>query len=141
MPETIIGNMEQKRASFAYKCAKMATQENIMPKYSAYVKKLPMMIKTNGLGAALTFVFAKKNNKNKIDSPEKQAYRKLYEDIQKWLTEESPLIKIKLKKEEELIDSIVKQESQKYRMLTIETLAFLNWLKRFSEGMVKEEGE
>ncbi len=136
MPETIVGNMEQKRASFAYECAKKMEGNK---KYAPYVKKLPMMIKTNGLGAAIAFVFAKKNDKNKTNSPEKKAYEALYNNIKEWLTKKSLVIKIKLEGKEELIEAIVKQESPEYRTLTIETLAFLNWLKRFSEGMAKDE--
>jgi CRISPR-associated protein Cmr5 len=37
----------------------------------------------------------------------------------------------------ELIDWVISCNSPEYRFITQELLAFLNWLKRFAEGMIK----
>jgi len=84
------------------------------------------MIKTNGLGATFAFVLSK-SNKDK-------AYEKIYEQTGKWLKK-----KEYISNPQNLAEEIVSCESPKYRMLTIETLAFFNWLRRFADGLIKGE--
>ena len=52
--------LEQGRAAYAYNAAKDGKNKlgNKDSEYKSYVKKLPMLIKTNGLGAAMSFCFA-----------------------------------------------------------------------------------
>jgi len=41
----------------------------------------------------------------------------------------------------DLIDWVISCDSTDYRYITQEILAFLNWLKRFAEGLIEEEEE
>jgi len=73
--ETIINKLEKGRAEFAYKCAENG--KNILKKYEidgewyeddkykSYIKKLPSMILSNGLGQTLAFVISKKQKPKK----------------------------------------------------------------------------
>jgi CRISPR-associated protein Cmr5 len=131
--------LEQGRAEFAFNCAKTASEKSdIADEYKQYAKKLPMMIKTNGLGASLAFYFSKAKNK----SGSKTAYGYLLEDIGKWLKrpENSHLISLSEKAEGgELLREIVGMDSPQYKSLTVEVLAYLLWLRRFADGIIKSK--
>ncbi len=135
--ETRIQGIEGGRAKFAWKCAKEAINkldEKKRKDYKSYVKKIPMYIKTNGLGATLAFMCSKKD-----------IYSYIGKQITAWLQEHpTKLIPLDGKADfETLLGKVVSLNSSTYRALTIEVLAFLNWLRRFAEGLIedKEEGK
>ena len=66
LPKTL----EQGRAEFAYKYAEAG--KKLGSEYKAYVKKIPMLIKTNGLGA--TFAFIKSKGGKTYDLIHKQTF-------------------------------------------------------------------
>jgi CRISPR-associated protein Cmr5 len=119
-------SLEQGRAKFAYECAEKGIK--IGKEYKSFDRKLPMLIKTNGLGAALAFA------KNKDD-----ASKKIYGHIYEWLKTDNKLGIFKKEEEEDLVAVVISQDSSNYRALTIETLAFLAWLKRFAEGLIADD--
>jgi CRISPR-associated protein Cmr5 len=115
--------LEQGRAEFAYQRAKTASEKTaIREDYKSYVKKIPMLIKTNGLGATIAFVKAKEGD----------AYDIIYQDISAWLVAQGLL-----KKDEKFLEVIIQKDSSESRRITIEVLAFLNWLKRFADGLIQ----
>ncbi len=132
--ETKIKGIESGRAKFAWECTKEALKEldeKKQKEYKSYAKKIPMYIKTNGLGASFAFMFSKKDT-----------YSYIGDQITKWL-KKCPTKVISLEENanfEILVEKIVSLNSSSYRALTIEVLAFLNWLRRFAEGLI-EEGE
>ncbi|NLO98312.1 MAG: type III-B CRISPR module-associated protein Cmr5, partial [Peptococcaceae bacterium] len=73
------------------------------------------------------FAFVKSKNKEK-------AYELIYKQTEEWLKESGCL-----SGQEELIEQIIKKNSTDYRYLTNEVLALFNWLRRFSEGLIKGE--
>jgi CRISPR-associated protein Cmr5 len=58
-----IKSLEQGRAKFAYECASKGSQQPTKKEYKSHVKKIPMLIKTNGLGSTFAFVKSKKMQK------------------------------------------------------------------------------
>ncbi|MGQ9702774.1 MAG: type III-B CRISPR module-associated protein Cmr5, partial [bacterium] len=113
-------------------------------KYASYVKKLPQMILSNGLGQTLAFVLSKKKKQKNDNNPgseanPKNAYDLIYEQITKYLKKDIP-VRIKLPENIDLLEWVISCNSTDYRYITQEILAFLNWLKRFVEGMIEEEG-
>jgi CRISPR-associated protein Cmr5 len=129
---TTINGIEQGRAKFAYECANNIQRE-LKESYKSHVKSFPMLIKTNGLGASLAFLFSKKDK-------EKEVYKKVGENIVKWLKENENYKNYGLVEPtnlEDLTKGVIRLNSIEYRALTIEVLAFFNWLKRFAEGLVK----
>lgn len=118
--------LENGRAKFAYDYAEGAVKKfgEKDKEYKSNVKKIPMMIKTNGLGATLAFIKAKGKDGN--------AYCLIYTQAKEWLKQKFPEIGDK-----DLVDYIISNDSNQYRALTIETLAFFNWLRRFAEGLFK----
>ncbi|HHW01218.1 MAG TPA: type III-B CRISPR module-associated protein Cmr5 [Thermoanaerobacterales bacterium] len=131
--KTVIKGLEQGRASFAYKCARAGNQIDKRKEYKQYVKKLPMLIKTNGLGAALAFVRSKISDKT---SESGHAYKLIYDQIAEWLKKDDKKL-IDLSGDADLVAAIISLDSSQYRAVTIEVLAFLNWLRRFAEGLIE----
>ena len=144
MPDNI-KKLEQGRAKYAYKCVENAIEK--FPKkpdakeaskdakaFKSYSKKLPMMIKTNGLGAALAFALSKGK------SDENTPWGLLYKQIHEWLKYEKQWL-LGNNPPTDLSKAAINLDSQEYRALTVEVLAFLNWLRRFAEGLIEGEAD
>jgi CRISPR-associated protein Cmr5 len=112
---TTRNTLEQGRAQHAFEQAKKYTGDK--EKFASYAKKLPMMIKTNGLGASMAFAKAKNE----------KAWKELFQAIEEWLKEKNYV-------QEALLEELVKMDSTSYRILTNEIIAYLSWLRRFAEG-------
>jgi CRISPR-associated protein Cmr5 len=159
---------EQERAAFAYQCVKNVVtfegkskdkkgnditvkyqcnaknkneQHGNCAAYKAYVKKTPMLIKTNGLGAAFGFIKAKSD---KDCASKGYAYHLIYTQTTDWLKKTmSQIFQVEGKKEEEkdLIIALLNQDSQVYRQASVEIMALFTWLKRAAEGLIEGEAE
>lgn len=131
-----IGGIENGRASYAYDCAlKAKTFDNCKCEYKSYVKNIPAMIKINGLGATLAFIKSKqKNDANKKE----YAYKLIYDQIDDWLKLESKGL-VNLGENDDLVRKIIELPSQNYRAVTIEILGLFSWIRRFAEGLIKEQ--
>ena len=128
MNENGIRGIEQGRAKFAYDSVNDVAQnsnEDMKKKYKSCAKKLPVLIKTNGLGQALAFI-------NKRDD----GNDKLYDTIGEWL-----INKQLIEANQDLVNIVINKPSNEYRRLTTETLALLNWVRRFVDSLMKGVGE
>lgn len=120
--------IENGRADYAYNIVANTIQKNSPEKnseYRSYIKKLPSIIQVNGLGQALAFCFSKGGE-----------YKRIYDQIYGWL-------KINNKEyfpneNEEFVKAVINMDSKEYRVITMEVLALLNWMRRFVDGMVKK---
>lgn len=138
MNENSIRSIEQGRAKFAYDQVKDIADldpdqdgldpqaaesiKDLQKKYKSGAKKLPVLIKTNGLGQALAFIKGRDVGNEK-----------LYDMIGRWLTFKQL---IALDDNTELVQVVISEPSNEYRRLTIETLALLNWVRRFVDGLM-----
>lgn len=151
--ETLVTKLERGRAEFAYRCA--LEGKNIMSgskvdnewyrddKYKSYVKKIPSMILSNGLGQTIAFIVAKRKKENDKRKPgtkdnPKNAYDLIYKQLTDYLRSNSTT-RINITDKAELIEWVISLPSAQYRYLTEEVLAFLNWLKKFAEGLIETE--
>jgi CRISPR-associated protein Cmr5 len=134
--KTIITKLERGRAEFAYRKVKevLGKNEKIQKEYRSHAKKLPQMILSNGLGQSLAFTFSKAKDK------EENAYHLLYSQLSEYLESES-VARIAKPQNCELIEWVISLDSTQYRYVTEEVLAFLNWLRRFAEGMIVVDKE
>ncbi len=140
MPDVKRNALERGRAKFAYERAKNVKDnfESISGNYKSYVKKMPMLIKTNGLGAALAFIYSKQE---KSDTQKKAyGYKLLFDNIAEWLKKDEKQL-LEYTENADLVAKIIALDSPSYRMITVEVLAFLNWLRRFAEGLIEKEEE
>lgn len=127
----LLYTVEQGRASFAYKRVNDTVGQPWSSEYKSYLKKLPMYIKTNGLGATFAFIFNKKGNEGK-----KRAYQRIYEDCTEWLkADPKEIFNIGNK---ELMLYILELKSPEYRALTNEIIALAKWMGRFADGLIIE---
>ena len=138
MQENIIPDLEQGRAKFAYDRVKViadrdpdaegldereaSKRKKAQKAYKTGAKKLPVLIITNGLGQALAFI------KTRNDT--------LYQDLTDWLHS-----KEFIEKNDDLVSEVIRMDSHEYRRLTTETLAFLNWVRRFVDGLMPKVEE
>lgn len=132
--------LEQGRAAKAYRFAEAGAKLSKKKEYKSYVKKLPMLIKTNGLGAAMAFIFAKgsKNGLPKTSEP----WGLIYSQIEEWLMEDEKCKRNLIKVEKNrLAYSLTLMDSYTYRAVTIEVLALLTWVRRFAEALIAGEAD
>ncbi len=98
-------------------------------KYGTLVRKMPSYILTNGLGQTLAFLKAR--GRSEPDSE----HEILYEQLSGWLRE-------RLSINDDILGWIIQHaDSRQYRYATMETLAFLQWLKRFAEAILPKGRE
>lgn len=122
----MIISKEQERAKMAWELAS-AVPNHLIDDYASIVKSAPVMILTNGLGQALAFIISKSKSKE---------YSLLYDHLNKWLagnvvwTQNEDI-------SNDLIERVIHEKSQGYRMATEEALAFLAWIKRFATALAK----
>jgi len=125
---------EQERAAAAWNAVDNVP-EQFKKQYGTVIKKLPMLILTNGLGASLAFLLAKGTPK-RGDQPsnENRAHKTAYDHLSAWVMSQ-------LQPNSDLMEWVRTKNSTDYRRATTETLAYLNWLKRFAEaqGLGEEE--
>ena len=135
MPKkTVISGIEHGRAAFAYAKAEDGRKlgGTSSKEYKAYTKKIPMLIKTNGLGATLSFIKAK--------ASKNAAYQLLYDQMAEWFSGRGNDL-IELAKDGDLVEKVIELNSDAYRVVTKETLALFSWLRRFAEGLIEGEVE
>lgn len=123
----LIRTVEQGRAKFAYNRVKtIAVIENQSWKkdYKSYLKKIPMLIKTNGLAATFSFILTK----------DSEAYKQIYKDCTEWMKNDPKQIFTLNNKD--LLEYILNLDSPEYRAFTTEILSFINWMQRFADGMI-----
>lgn len=127
--------LEQGRAAYAYQCAESGSKLDKKKEYKSYVKKMPMLIKTNGLGAAVAFAFAKgsKNGSAQKNDP----WGLLYTQLEDWVREKRTLEM----EQKTLAEALTASNSTDYRAVTVELLALLNWIKRFADALIEGESQ
>jgi CRISPR-associated protein Cmr5 len=127
--------VEQGRAHRALSFVQESVDESaeVASRYRAYVKNLPMLIKTNGLGSAMAFVKAKAQD----SPPEGTAYDLLYAHVEQWLQSDQKkhLLASAEADTDDLVEQLVTMDSSTYRAVTMEVMNLLNWLRRLADGM------
>lgn len=113
-------NVAIDRAQFAFKVISELSEDNLA-KYRSLVRSFPAMILNNGLGMSLAYLYAKNNS---------DEHSCLYGHIKRWMKRYNMPPDNK-----DLITYLSESDDDdKYRMVETETLALLEWLKRFAEG-------
>ena len=132
--DTNMKKLENGRAEFAYKCVEEVNipdpnYKNKQSDYKSYVKKVPVLIQTNGLGNTLAYMLSKG-----------KAYDLIYQHLTNWLSKEECGCTALLDGTD-LLKFVVSQSSMVYRQITTECLALLNWLRRLAEGMIEGDDD
>lgn len=157
--------LEQKRAAKAWHQVK-AVPKDVQKDYRSLARKVPAMIRVNGLGQTVAFLLAKEGKtadairQYNIRKPAKKndklgAHGLLYKHLEEWLigndgdsstVEDARIRSYKAdlpwpsSPQGTLIERILDANSTVYRLATAEALAYLGWLKRFAEASFGGEG-
>ena len=135
-------SLEQKRARHAYDSAKTGkSTANEGKAYKSYVKKIPMLIRNNGLIAAFAFVKAKSGTER---DKKPYAYHLIYQQTETWLrSQDSPTgMYFNGKPEGQLIENLIGLDShQEYRHVASEVMALFTWMKRAVDGLIEGEDD
>ena len=128
--------IEEGRAHQAYRFVEEAQEQGVGTEYKRYVKNIPMLVKTNGLGATLAFVQGKATK----SGDEAKAYGLIYDHIGQWLRSDQKayLLAASAADSDELVEQVVAMDSSAYRAVTTEVLALFNWLRRFVDGLIED---
>jgi len=147
-------SIERQRAIFAYQCAEKGRdiKSKIQidgqwyedDKYKSYVQKFPMLVKRNGLANTIAFYYSRRKKEKKGEVPgteknPKNAYDLILYQLTEWFKEEPGGILAEAVRNADLVRAVLELNSEEYRALTNEALAFLAWLKRFAEGLIEGE--
>ena len=120
----------QKRAAHALEAIKRLETEKNYGNFGSYVQRLPATIVMNGLGQAMAGELAAarlaKGDKMSIDE---RAHKTLFECVESWLF----MCKVYTEKDG-LMSAIVKCNQEDYVRAQAEALAYLDWLKKFSQA-------
>lgn len=124
----MLRSLEQDRAKYAMDRIREVKEKEFQKdyksyaeEYKSYVRRMPMLILTNGLGNALAFIKSKKNNK---------ASDQFYTHLNKWLKE------MMIISGDDVLNWITDKNTSSIQVqrATDEILALLNWMKRFAEA-------
>jgi len=133
MPASNELTLEQRRAKHALEKVKSIRDKKYESKFRSYVERLPSMIVMNGLGQAMAFELAcAELGKTENRTSEMEAHNELYKIVESWLKE------CKVYPNGNLIESIVENEQETYIRAQAESLAYLEWLKKFSQAYLKQ---
>lgn len=125
--------LAQRRARHAWQAVEAACKklkEAETKDYAREAKRFPVRIMTSGLGHALSFMRAKGGT----------ARDRLTSDLATWLLKERGLSgRTGQYDGRMLIDEIVQHDADFLRLVTEESLLYLQWLTRFAEAEIKPD--
>jgi len=132
----------QSRARHAWESVKAVKTDHAKcaEEYRSLARSAGAMILTNGLGQFLAFMRSKAKGESN-DKPKVSEHGLLFEHISSWVC--AQLIGRETAGRSDLLKEIVQRDSLFLRRATAESLAYIEWLRRFAEAEVpkKEGGE
>lgn len=121
-------SLDNERAKFAYNAVHAVVERKDNQrnkKYRSLVRSLPAIIQMQGLGAAIAFLYSKK---------EEAAFKDLYGSIGQWCKQQQLT-------NGDLVKQIVSLDMQSYRIVSEEVIQIVLWKKQFAEGMIENDKE
>lgn len=115
----------QQRAAHALEAIKKLEKEKNYGNFGSYVQRLPATIVMNGLGQAMAGELAAARNGTNDDE---RAHKILFKLVESWLQKSNAYPKI------DLMTAIVRGGQEDYVRAQAEALAYLDWLKKFSQA-------
>lgn len=128
---SIIVDLNRKRAGVSYLNLKNylgEDREKDEKKMKSYCRKLPILIKTNGLVDTLCFIKGKGKNKEK-----KNEYSYIFDWITDWFKEIGYCSDKK-----DIIEQLVELNNNQYYIYTMEAMEISSWYKKNAESMIED---
>lgn len=124
--------LDRNRAMYAWESIQSVKSKKFPDKYGSLARKMPTLIQVNGLAQTLAYLKAK----GKENDPKKEHFVQAFDHLSGWICNN------RLKSGTgDLLARVLVMDSQTYRFVTNEALAFLQWLKRFAEAELGTEDE
>ncbi len=129
--------LDQLRARHAWGIVEATRNHKASKDFAAEVKRLPIRIRTAGLGQALRFVYAKSS----VCDIEKDHRSRLLIALGDWLLKERKLAPRPKDSTDcsALLLAIIESDANFLRQATEEALLYLQWLTRFCEAEFKDD--
>ena len=129
--QTALRTMDQNRAEFALNAIDTFSQRSPadQAELRRYLIQLPALIQMNGLGQALAFYLSKGNNTTHAD---------IYNLLGKWLCQ-SKVGRVFDESESDVLRAITSSDMFRYMAAQNESLALLEWLKKFATALLEKE--
>lgn len=132
----------QQRADFALKALKEnlsgdGDKKNLREEFPQFTAGLPAMILQNGFGQTLAFLLAKATDSKTRNFKKNDKHYVAFQIIKEWLIKNSLL---QNGQELSIIKEISEMDQADYLQAQRETLAMLEWLKRFANAALFEGG-
>lgn len=121
----------QRRAAHALAKIESLKGKNI-GKFDRYVERLPATIVMNGLGQAMAFELAAARLGNSKRTVDLDAHKMLYDTVESWLRVCGICPNGK-----DLMNTIIDSRQEEYVRAQAEALAYLDWLKMFTQAYLK----
>ena len=115
---------EQKRSQFALEQITAHFQDRVDEETANFIVGMPTMILTNGLGQSMAFLLSKKDPQGK--------YGRVFDIIRTWLEQDFQALCAPSKME--FLRQFSKLDQSVYLTAQKETLAVLQWLKRYARA-------
>ena len=128
----------QRRASHALSRIKTLEGDEYKKKFASYADRLPATIVMNGLGQAMASELAAARLGKSDRKPDEKAHEKLFDIVQDWL-KKSGVYENANPESKWLMEAIVEGSQDDYVRAQAEALAYLDWLKKFSQAYLKGE--
>lgn len=120
----------QRRAAHALEAIKNLETQKGYGNFGSYVQRLPATIVMNGLGQAMAGeLAAARLGKGANMSVDERSHKILFDFVESWLKESGVY-----SKDKGLMAAIVQSNQEKYVLAQAEALAYLDWLKKFSQA-------
>lgn len=126
MAEKTLGQM---RAAHALAAIKKLEEGKNYGNFGSYVQRLPATIVMNGLGQAMAGELAAARLGKGTNSVDEQAHKTLFDCVESWLFECRAY-----EGKKGLMAAIVESNQDAYVRAQAEALAYLDWLKKFSQA-------
>lgn len=116
-------DLDRCRAEAAWKAVQEIAATD--KEYGSLAREMPTLIQVNGLAQTLAFLKAK-------NKPHHPHHQNMFQHLSDWVCQQLRL------GQGDLLENILRMDSQLYRRATAESLAFLQWLKRFAESKIEK---
>jgi CRISPR-associated protein Cmr5 len=119
--------IQQLRAKHALDGVRKAAEKKVSKTFTSYASGFPFMIHNNGLGQAVAFYKAKKEDE----------YKQLLNMLSSWLTASGqPFAGRK-----DLLEAITQSDVKTYMAAQTEAILYLDWVKKFAKAVIGEEAQ
>ena len=113
-------------------------QDDAKKEFKSFTAGAPSMILQNGFGQTMAFWLAKDGYNKQKQQKKNSKYWQLFEIIRQWLCLNEGDIHnnfVNSKNETDFMEKLFKMSQQQYLMAHNETLALLEWVKRFASAL------